>query len=161
MGFSGSGSLGVEQSWQFFKGTFLRAQDVSILQYEKLSRGSRELAQLSKDLLIKLKAKKNTQAVEAGMCGLGRTQGCCLDMQRWDQDSLGADGTALGKRDVKDKKKGLYRSPGQKRQAKETVCPLISEKGELSSTDKKNIEGAGIVQLGEGSGETSLWPSST
>lgn len=44
MGFSGSGSLGVEQSWQFFKGTFLRAQDVSILQYEKLSRGSRELA---------------------------------------------------------------------------------------------------------------------
>lgn len=44
MGFSGKLSLGVEQSWQFFKGTFLRAQDVSILQHEKLSRGNGELA---------------------------------------------------------------------------------------------------------------------
>ena len=31
------------------------------------------------------------------MGGLGRIQGCHLDMQKWDQESQGADGVELGK----------------------------------------------------------------
>ena len=33
--------------------------------------------------------EEKLQAVEAGMGGLGRIQGCCLEMQKWDQESLG------------------------------------------------------------------------
>jgi len=36
------------------------------------------------------------QAVEAGMCDLGRIQGCHPDVQRWDQESQGTDVTRLG-----------------------------------------------------------------
>ena len=41
--------------------------------------------------------EEKLQAVEAGMGGLGRIQGCHLDMQKWDQESQGADGVELGK----------------------------------------------------------------
>jgi len=37
-------------------------------------------------------------------------------------------------RNVKNNKKGFYRYTGQKRQAKESVLPLINEKGDLAST---------------------------
>lgn len=36
------------------------------------------------------------QAVEAGMGGLGRIQGCPLDMQKWDYKRQGTDGFELG-----------------------------------------------------------------
>lgn len=36
------------------------------------------------------------QALEAGTCGLRRTQGCCLDIQRWDWENQGMDETAVG-----------------------------------------------------------------
>ena len=29
----------------------------------------------------------NAQAVEAGTCGLARVEGCCPDVQGWDQES--------------------------------------------------------------------------
>lgn len=35
--------------------------------------------------------------VDAVVCDLGRIQGYYLDMQKWDQESQGADGTGLGK----------------------------------------------------------------
>jgi len=35
---------GIEQSWQLFKDTFLKAQELSISQYKKPSRGSKKLA---------------------------------------------------------------------------------------------------------------------
>lgn len=38
-------------------------------------------------------------------------------------------------RDVKNNKKGIYRYICQKREAKESVPPLIKEKGELVTTD--------------------------
>ena len=36
------------------------------------------------------------QAMEAGMGGLGRIQGCPLDMQKWDYKRQGTDGFELG-----------------------------------------------------------------
>ena len=38
-------------------------------------------------------------------------------------------------RDVKNNKKGFFRYSGQKREAKESIPPLINEKGELVSPD--------------------------
>ena len=38
-------------------------------------------------------------------------------------------------RDVKDNKKGFYRYTGRKRQAKESVPPLVKGNGELASSD--------------------------
>jgi len=43
-------------------------------------------------------------------------------------------------RDVKKGKKGFYRHTGQKRQAKESVHPLINEMGELASTDMEKAD---------------------
>jgi len=37
------------------------------------------------------------QALKAGMYGLGRMQGCCSGMKRWDQENQSAHGTELGK----------------------------------------------------------------
>jgi len=45
----------VEQSWQLPKDTFPRAQELSIPQQKKSSRGGKKLAWLSKDLLAKLR----------------------------------------------------------------------------------------------------------
>ena len=43
-------------------------------------------------------------------------------------------------RDVKDNKKGFYRYIGRRRQAKESVPPLINEDGELASSDIEKAE---------------------
>ena len=41
--------------------------------------------------------EENAEAVEAETCDLRRIQGCCLDVQRWNQESQGTDGTKLSK----------------------------------------------------------------
>lgn len=48
---------GMEQRWQLFKDIFLRAQELSIPQCKKSSRGGTKQAWLNKDLLVKLKDK--------------------------------------------------------------------------------------------------------
>lgn len=41
-------------------------------------------------------------------------------------------------------KKGFYRYIGQKRQAKESIPPLINEKGELATADMEKAEGLNL-----------------
>lgn len=41
--------------------------------------------------------EEHVQAVEAGLHGLERIKGCCLDMQRWQEESKGTDRNELGK----------------------------------------------------------------
>jgi len=43
-------------------------------------------------------------------------------------------------RDVKENKKGFYRYRGRKRQAKESVPPLMKSNGELASSDMEKAE---------------------
>ena len=43
-------------------------------------------------------------------------------------------------RDVKDNKKGFYRYIGRRRQAKESVPPLMKGSGELASSDTEKAE---------------------
>jgi len=49
---------GAEQSWQIFKDTFHKAQELSIPRCKKSGKEGRRLAWLSQDLLAKLKGKK-------------------------------------------------------------------------------------------------------
>lgn len=70
----------VVRSRYLFKNTLLRAQELSISQCMKSSKGGRP-AWLNGDLLIKQRDKK-AQAVKVGTCGLGRVQGCCSDTWR-------------------------------------------------------------------------------
>ena len=53
-----SRDMGTEQSWQFFKVTFLRAQELFVPQNKKSGRQGRKPAWLSKDLLVRLREKK-------------------------------------------------------------------------------------------------------
>jgi len=81
---------GVEQSWQLLKGALPRTQELFILWYKKSSREGRKLAQLNKNLLVKLREKSDrVPASTACACGMGRIQGCHLDVQRWDQEDQG------------------------------------------------------------------------
>ena len=50
--------MGTEQSWQLFKDTLLRVQQLSIHQQRKLSRGHRRPSWLCKDLQLKLREKR-------------------------------------------------------------------------------------------------------
>jgi len=92
---------GTQQSWQrkdgILKDAFLTAQELSVSQHKKSSRGGWKPAWLSKDLQVKLRDKKGMyRQLGAGMCIPGIIQRCSPDMQRWDQESQGADGTELG-----------------------------------------------------------------
>jgi len=72
--------IGMEQCWQLFKDTFLRAQVLFTPWHKKSSRRGRKSAWLSNDLLVKLRGKKEKlQAGEAGLCVLGRIWGGCSD----------------------------------------------------------------------------------
>ena len=53
-----SRDMGTEQSWQFFKVTFLRAQELFVPQNKKSGRQGRKPAWLSKDLLVRLRDKE-------------------------------------------------------------------------------------------------------
>ena len=74
--------------------------------------------------------------MEVEICGLGRIQGCCPDIQRWEQESQGSNGTELDK-GLENSKKGFYGYIGQKRQAKENIAPL---KGKLDATDMEKAD---------------------
>jgi len=49
---------GEEQSWQIFKDTFHRAQELSVLRCKRSSKEGKRLAWLSRDMLVKLKDKR-------------------------------------------------------------------------------------------------------
>jgi len=127
-------SMGTEQTWQLFKDTLLRAQQLSIPQQKKLSRGGRRASWLWKDLQLKLREK--------GEISRRRKQGCvsweeyrvvvhvCRDRIRKAKAQMELNLA----RHVKDNKKRFYRDVGRRRWAKESVPPLMKGNGELASS---------------------------
>lgn len=83
--------------------------------------------------------ERNIQAMETRMCGLGRTQGYCSDVQRWDQESQRT-GILNMMRDMKNNITCFFRNIGKKRLAKESAPTLINKKGEQASTDVEKAE---------------------
>ncbi|KFZ66869.1 hypothetical protein N338_11098, partial [Podiceps cristatus] len=124
-----------EEGWLLFKDAFLRAQELSVPLKKKVGRRGRKPAWLGKDLLAKLREKKVKYKVWK--------QGCLAWKEYRDAGRNCRNGIRKAKaqmelnlaRDVKNNKKGFYRYIGQKRQAKESVPPLVNEKGELAVTD--------------------------
>lgn len=113
----------MEQSQQLFKNTFLRAKELSILQRKKSSRGGRKAVWLCKDLLVKMRDKKQT-------CRQWKQGGVAWEEHRgavW----MCREGIKKAKvhielnlvRGVKNNKKGFYGYIGQKRQTKKCVLP--------------------------------------
>lgn len=63
----------VEQSWQIFEEVFHRMQELEITRRNKSGKEGRRLAWLSREMLVKLKGKKQ-QAVKARTGNLGRVE---------------------------------------------------------------------------------------
>ena len=108
----------MEQSWQLLMDAFLTEQELSILQHKKSSRGGRRSTWLSKDLLVKLRDKKEMYRQWK--------QGCVAWEEYRDAIYECRDGIRKTTaeielnlmRDLKNGKKELYRYISQKRQAK-------------------------------------------
>ncbi|KAJ7399577.1 hypothetical protein BTVI_114083 [Pitangus sulphuratus] len=117
---------GVEQSWQILKEFFHRAQELSIHRNKKSSKESKRLAWLSRELLVKLKGKKQMHR----QLKLGEVTWEEYGDEVW----LCRDAVRKGKakpewnlrRDAKNNKKGFYKCVNQKMKVKEGVNPLIS-----------------------------------
>jgi len=75
--------MGTEQSWQLFKDTLLRVQQLSIPQQKKSSREGRQPLWLCRDLQLKLREKREMyRKWKQGCVALGGIQGCCLCVYR-------------------------------------------------------------------------------
>ncbi|KFP65777.1 hypothetical protein N322_00654, partial [Cariama cristata] len=131
---------GAEQSWQIFKEIFYREQEVAIPRRKKLGKQGKRLAWLSRDLLAKLKAKKEMHRQWR--------QGQVSWEEYREAARLCRDGVRKAKarlemnlaREVENNKKGFYRYVNQKRKIKENVPPFMSRAGELVVTDEEKAE---------------------
>ena len=121
--------IGTEQSWQLFEDTLLREQRLSIPQQKKLSRGGRRLAWLSKDLQLKLREKREMYRKWKQGCVAWEEYSAVVHVCRHAIREIKAQMELKLARDVKNNTKGFYRYMGRRRQAKESVPPLINEDG--------------------------------
>ncbi|KAK4811145.1 LOW QUALITY PROTEIN: hypothetical protein QYF61_019776 [Mycteria americana] len=116
------------------------AQELSIPMCKKSGKEGRRPAWLNKDLLVKLKCKKEMHRQWK--------QGYASWEEYRDTAQECTDGIRKAKaqlelslaRDAKNNKKGFYRYVGQKRKIKENVPPLVNKTGELVTTDMEKAE---------------------
>ncbi|KFQ62135.1 hypothetical protein N334_11299, partial [Pelecanus crispus] len=131
---------GTEQSWQIFKDTFHRAQELSVPMCKKSGKEGKRPAWLSQDLLVKLKSKRELHRQwKQGQVSWGEyreTARLCREEVRKAKARMELNLA----RDVKNNKKGFYRYVNHKRKVKESVPPLMNKKGNLVSTDEEKAE---------------------
>ncbi|KFW11305.1 hypothetical protein N327_10989, partial [Fulmarus glacialis] len=128
---------GAEQNWQIFKDAFRRAQELSIPSYKESGKEGKRPASLSRDLLVKLKDKKEMHRQWK--------QGQVSWEEYRDAARLRRDGVRKAKAwlelnlagDAKGNKKGFYRYVSQKKKVKESIAPLMNTSGNLVTMDKK------------------------
>jgi len=114
---------GAEQSWQFCKDAFHRAQELSIPGCKKSGKKGNRLAWLCRDLLVKLKSKRELHSQWK--------QGQISCKEYKDAVQLCTEGVRRAKaqlelnlaRDAKNSKNSFYRYVNQKRKVKESVLP--------------------------------------
>jgi len=106
---------GAEQSWQIFKDDFQRAQELSVPRCEKLGKEGKGPAWLSRDLLVKLKGKRDPRRQWK------QGQGSCEEYRDTARLSRGDIRRAKARlelnlaRDAKDNKEGFSRYVSQNR----------------------------------------------
>jgi len=70
--------MGAERSWQIFKDSFHKAQELCTPRCKKISKGRQETGMAESRPAGQTKGQEGTaQALEAGTGMLGRVQGCC------------------------------------------------------------------------------------
>ncbi|KFQ81576.1 hypothetical protein N335_14481, partial [Phaethon lepturus] len=131
---------GTEQSWQIFKDTFHRVQELLIPKCKKSGKEGKRPAWLSQDLLVKLKGKRemNRQWKQGQVCWDEY-----WDAAWWCRDEVRKAKAWLElnvARDAKNNKKGFYRCVSQKRKVKESVPPWMSKTGRHVTMDEQKAE---------------------
>ncbi|CAM4495102.1 unnamed protein product [Caretta caretta] len=132
---------GVQESWLYFKESLLRLQGQTIPMCRKNSKYGRRPAWLNGEILADLKHKK--EAYKKWKVGhMTREEykniaRACRNVIRRAKSHL----ELQLARDVKSNKKGFFRYVGNKKKAKESVGPLMSEGGNLVTEDveKANV----------------------
>jgi len=137
---------GTQQSWQMFKETFCRAQELSVPRCNKSGKEGKRPAWLSQDLLVKLKGKrelcrqwnqeKGSREEYRDAAGLSR------DELRRARSQLELN---LAK-DSKNNKKGFYRYVNHKRKVKECLPPHPDEQ-DCQTGNSGQGEGWGTQQV--------------
>ncbi|GAB0183528.1 hypothetical protein GRJ2_000818100 [Grus japonensis] len=130
----------VQESWSVFKHHFLLAQDQCILKSKKPSKGGRRPAWISKELLEKLKGKKEVSSMwKKGLATWEEYRNVvrvCRDATRKAKAHLELNLA----RDVKDKKKGFFKYISSKRKTWENGDMLLNEVGALVTEDTEKVE---------------------
>ncbi|KFP63365.1 hypothetical protein N322_04034, partial [Cariama cristata] len=131
---------GAEQSWQIFKDTFRRVQELSIPRCKKADKEGKRPAWLSCDLLVKLKGKKEMHRQwKQGQVSFEEyrdTARLCRDGVRKAKAQLELNLVSEAKKNMK----GFFRFVNQKRKVKESIPPLMSKTRKLVVTDKEKAE---------------------
>ncbi|GAB0208316.1 mitochondrial enolase superfamily member 1 [Grus japonensis] len=131
---------GAQDSWLIFKGHLLQAQERCIPTKRKSSKNTRRPAWMNKELLGKVKQKKEAYR--------GWKQGQVAWEEYRETVRAARDQVRKAKalteislaRDVKDNKKGFYRYVSEKRRTRENVGPLWNEMGDLVTQDMEKAE---------------------
>jgi len=133
---------GAQESWSVFKDHLLQAQERCIPTKRKSGRNARRPTWMNKELLAKLKQKKEAYR--------GWKQGQVAREEYREIVRVAREQVRKAKavrelnlaRDVKGNKKAFYRYVSDRRQTKENVGPLQKEAGDLVTWD---VEEAGVL----------------
>ncbi|PKU38009.1 rna-directed dna polymerase from mobile element jockey-like [Limosa lapponica baueri] len=130
----------VQESWLIFKHHFLQAQDQCIPRSKKSGKGGRKPAWMSRELLEKLRWKKEVYRMwKKGLATWEKYRSAV----RICRDATGKAKAPLElnvARDVKDNKKGFFKYISSKRKTRENVGPLLNEVGVLVTDDAEKVE---------------------
>ncbi|PKU35582.1 glycerol kinase [Limosa lapponica baueri] len=132
--------MGVQQSWLLFKHHFLQVQERCIPRSKKSGKGGRRTAWMSKELLEKLKWKKEVDRMwKKGLATWEEYRNIvrvCRDATRKAKAHLELN----LQRDVKDNEKGFFKCNSSKRKTRENVGPLLNGVGALVTEDTEKAE---------------------
>ena len=131
---------GAQESWLAFKDHFLQAQDRCFPKRKKSAKGYRGPAWLSRELLKKLKWKKEVYNTwKKGLTpweDYRNAARACRDETRKAKAALELNLA----RDVKLNRRGFYKYIGSKRKTREVVGPLLNETGAMVTEDAEKAE---------------------
>ncbi|CAM5088467.1 unnamed protein product [Eretmochelys imbricata] len=132
---------GVQESWLYFKESLLRLQGQTIPMCRKNSKYGRRPAWLNSEILADLKHKREAYK-KWKIRQMTRDE--FIDIARACRNGIRKAKSHLElqlARDVKSNKKGFFKYVGNKKKAKESVCPLLNEGGNLVTEDveKANV----------------------
>ncbi|PKU31931.1 hypothetical protein llap_17764 [Limosa lapponica baueri] len=131
---------GAEESWQLLNNIFLRVQELSVPIRKKSGKEGRRPPWLSKNLLVKLKCKKEMHRQW--------NQGHVSWEEYRDTARMCRDGIRKAKAqlelnlasDMKNNKKGFFKHKSCKKKARENVSPVLNEVGALMTEDAEKAE---------------------